>query len=63
MDKTDMKQIKEPLIRIVKKENTSKKDQIIVRVVALILALLTGAILMLIIGKNPIDIYISMMVM
>ena len=60
MDKTDMKYIKEPLIRIVKKDNTSKKDQIIVRAIALLLALLTGGILMLIIGKNPIDIYISM---
>ncbi|WP_100065157.1 ABC transporter permease [Miniphocaeibacter massiliensis] len=51
---------KEPLIRIVKKEDIGKANAIIIRVVAILLALLTGGLLMLILGKNPIEIYSSM---
>ncbi|MDL2310800.1 ABC transporter permease [Peptostreptococcaceae bacterium OttesenSCG-928-C18] len=60
MDKAKVKTNKEPLIRIVKKENTSKQSAFLIRIISIILALITGGILMLILGKNPIEVYGSM---
>lgn len=58
MDNTIKK--KEPLIRITKREKISNSKAMGIRLIALVLALATGGILMLILGKNPFEIYSSM---
>ena len=60
MDKTISTNKKEPLIRIIKRANINKKEMVLIRAIAVLLALITGGLLMLILGKNPIEIYISM---
>jgi len=53
---------KEPLIRVVKKAEMSGKRSVILRLAALFLSLIAGALFIFCIGQNPIEIYKTIIV-
>ena len=53
-------QAKEPLIRMVKRDALSQQKAWGIRAVAFILSLITGGIVILMLGHNPVSVYISM---
>ena len=53
-------QAKEPLLRMVKRDTLSRKKAWGIRAAAFILSLVTGGIVILCLGHNPISVYISM---
>lgn len=53
-------EIKRPRVRMVRRPAASLAHRTIVYIIALIGALLTGALLIWILGHNPIDVYVSM---
>lgn len=53
-------EIKRPLVRMVRRPTASLLHRAIVYFIALIGALLTGALLIFILGHNPLDVYVSM---
>ena len=54
--------IKEPLLRMVKRDAVSNKEAWIIRGVAFLLALITGGLLILLLGNNPLAVYKSMVI-
>ena len=52
--------IKGPLVRITKRGTVTRKQKLLVYVTGFVLALLLGALLLLIIGKNPVNAYLNM---
>ena len=56
-----MKDMNEPILRVVKRENMSFKGKLLVRVISLLLALLVcGIVITLITGYNPVTVYVTM---
>ena len=53
-------QVKEPLLRMVKRDTISPRKAWTIRAVAFILSLVTGGIVILLLGHNPFSVYISM---
>ena len=53
-------QIKEPLIRMVKRDDISPQKAWAIRAVAFVLSLVTGALLILFLGNNPLSVYGAM---
>ena len=53
-------EIKRPLVRMVRRPTASLLHRAIVYFIALVGALLTGALLIFILGHNPLDVYVSM---
>ncbi len=53
---------KEPLIRMVKRDDISQQKQWMIRAIGLLGALLTGALVILALGQNPIAVYKDMVV-
>ena len=53
-------QAKEPLLRMVKRDTLSRKKAWGIRAAAFILSLVTGGIVILCLGHNPVFVYISM---
>ena len=53
-------QIKEPLIRMVKRDDITPQKAWVIRAVAFVLSLVTGALLILLLGNNPLAVYASM---
>ena len=49
--------MKEPWIRVVKKAELGKRETLILRLEAIILALVAGGLFILLIGQNPFVIY------
>ena len=54
--------IKEPLIRMVKRDDISSKKAWEIRGIAFLLSLVTGALLILVLGNNPFSVYKAMIV-
>lgn len=54
--------IKEPLIRMVKRDDISSKKAWEIRAVAFLLSLITGGLLILVLGNNPFSVYKAMIV-
>jgi simple sugar transport system permease protein len=52
---------KEPFVRIAKRTDITGSKALLVRVVAVLLALVTGGILVLMLGHNPIEVYADML--
>lgn len=52
---------KEPLVRMVKRSDITWKKAYLIRAIALIGALLTGALIILLLGHNPIAVYADML--
>lgn len=48
------------LVRIIKNSNISRKDSIIIRSVSVVGAFIAAAVFIMIMGRNPIDVYLSM---
>ena len=53
-------QVKEPLLRMVKRDTISPRKAWTIRAAAFILSLVTGGIVILLLGHNPFSVYISM---
>ena len=53
-------QTKEPLIRMVKRDTMPQRKAWGIRAIAFILSLVTGGIVILMLGHNPFSVYISM---
>ena len=53
-------QAKEPLLRMVRRDTISSRKSWGIRAAAFLLSLVTGAIVILLLGHNPISVYISM---
>ena len=53
-------QVKEPLIRMVKRDTMSQKKAWGIRAAAFVLSLVTGGIVILMLGHNPFSVYVSM---
>ena len=49
--------VKEPLLRTIKRKERSKKEVMKLRLIALLLSLVAGGIFILMIGFNPFEIY------
>jgi len=60
MSKTAVKEHHEPWIHMVKRPAIDKKKAWLIRGIALLGALLTGALLILLLGHNPLEVYASM---
>ena len=54
--------IKEPLLRMAKRDAISSKQAWMIRGIAFLLALATGGLLILILGNNPMEVYKSMVI-
>ncbi len=55
-------QLKEPLIRMVKRDAISTRQSWKIRAIAFFLSLVTGGLLILILGHNPLSVYQSMVI-
>ena len=53
-------QAKQPLLRMVKRDTIQQKKACGIRAIAFILSLVTGGIVILMLGHNPFFVYISM---
>ena len=53
---------KEPLIRIIKKTNATKKELILTRVAAIIIAMILSSIFIIMMDKNPIEVFSRMFI-
>lgn len=53
---------REPLVRMVRRESISSSKVVLIRVVAILCALLTGGLIILLLGHNPIAVYGDMIV-
>ena len=54
--------IKEPLLRMVKRDAVSNKEAWTIRGIAFLLSLITGGLLILLLGNNPLEVYKSMVI-
>ena len=59
---TQETKVKEPLLRMVKRDAVSSKEAWTIRGIAFVLALVTGGLLILCLGNNPLEVYKSMVV-
>ena len=55
-------QAKEPLIRMVKRGTISQEKAWGIRAIAFVLSLITGGLLILVLGHNPIEVYKAMVI-
>jgi simple sugar transport system permease protein len=53
---------KEPLFRLVKRDDISPRQAWVYRAIAFVLALLTGGLLILVLGQNPLFVYRDMVI-
>ena len=56
------RQAKAPLVRMVKRDDISRKKAVVIRLAAVVCALVTGGLLILALGHNPISVYAEMVV-
>lgn len=54
--------IKEPLLRMAKRDTISSKQAWMIRGIAFLMALITGGLLILLLGNNPLEVYKSMVI-
>lgn len=55
------KKVKEPFVRMVKRDDIAKSRTVMIRCLAVILAIVAGGLVLLVIGKNPIIAYRDML--
>ena len=56
-EKRNERHVKEPLIRIAKRSNMSRGKRWIIRLLAIVLALVVGCLFVAVLGHNPIEVY------
>ena len=61
MSKQEMN-VKEPLLRMVKRDAVSNKEAWTIRGIAFVLSLITGGLLILLLENNPLEVYKSMVI-
>ena len=57
---THTAQAKEPLLRMVRRDAVSSRKSWGIRAAAFLLSLVTGGIVILMLGHNPVSVYVSM---
>ena len=56
-EKRNERHVKEPLVRIAKRSNMSRGKRWIIRLLAIVLALVVGCLFVAVLGHNPIEVY------